>query len=96
MYGMSREDEVFLSRIMPKLTPNDIYILNSLQEITTPQLGLTREEIKTELKKSEFNIFLSINRLELIGCVTSLKVGRTNQYSISEFGLKVLEILQNG
>ena len=95
MYLNNKEDEIFLQRIIRKLTPNDIYILHALREKTTPQLGLTRDEIKSDTDKSDFNIFLSINRLELVDLIDTLKVGKTNQYSISDLGIRVLEILSN-
>lgn len=96
MQLISKEDEILLERILPKLTPNDIYVLHTLSDKTTPQLGMTRSEIKNNTDKSDFNIFLCINRLELVGFINTLKVERTNQYSISYLGLKVLEILSKG
>lgn len=92
---LNREDEYFINKIIDKLLPLDIIILNSLKEHTIPQLGKTREELKKESNKSEYNILVAVNRLELVCLINSLKVGRTSQYAISPMGERVLEILEN-
>jgi len=83
-----------LFQLASNLPPNEIYVLHELEEVNTPQFGLSRAEIYEKLNKqlSVFQLGQALIRLELLGFVKSVRFSKT-VYSITDLGLNALAVL---
>lgn len=84
-----------IEQIVKKLTPNDIYVLHELKDRVAAQTGANREELFKNLKNtmSIFQLSQSLMRLELVGLIDGMKIGKFTFYHITSEGLTALDIL---
>lgn len=84
-----------LERTMKKLTPNDVFVLHELKDYQTPQTGAVKAEIYDSLidTLSHFQLTQALMRLELLGLIGSMRVGRQTFYYCTDSGHSMLELL---
>jgi hypothetical protein len=86
-----------IEQVVKKLTPNDIYVLHELKDSVVVQTGASKKELLESLKNimSIFQLSQALMRLELVGFVDGMKIGKSTAYYITSEGLLALDILSN-
>jgi len=85
-----------MQNVLKRLTSVDVMVLNYLSDKVYPQIGESRAQILafSGIGISSFQLSQALMKLEVLGFVNSLKVGKTHNYYIASAGTKILNLLK--